>query len=61
MKKKNLKKGRKNFEDDYDFNAGKNGAASKSKGSKRKLSIYDDYEEDDDEFIAYEKFKKRHK
>ena len=60
MKKKNLKKGHRGFEDDYDL-SGKKSAGTKSKGSKRKLSIYDDYEEDDEEFISYEKFKKRHK
>jgi len=61
MKKKNLKRNNKGFEDDSNFNVGKKGAGAKSKDSKRRLSIYDDYEEDDDEFISYEKFKKRHK
>ena len=61
MKKKNLKRGHKGFEDDSNFSSGIKSSGVKSKDSKRKLSIYDDYEEDDDEFISYEKFKKKHK
>ena len=60
MKKKNLKRSH-GFEDDSDFYSGAKGAGAKNKGSKKRLSIYDDYEEDDEEFIAREKFKKRHK
>lgn len=60
MKKKNLKRSHKSFEDESNFSSGKSSVA-RSKDSKRRLSIYDDYEEDDDEFISYEKFKKKHK
>lgn len=60
MKKKNLKRNQKSFEDESNFSSGKN-SAPKNKGTKRRLSIYDDYEEDDDEFISYEKFKRRNK
>ncbi len=59
MKKKNLNKSHRSFEDDSDFYVGKKGTGSKNKGSKRKLSIYDDYEDDEDDFSSYEKFKKR--
>lgn len=60
MKKQNLNSKQSSFENDYDSNHGKKGGA-KDKSSKRKLSIYDDYEEDDDEFVSREKFKNRHK
>ena len=60
MKKKNLKRNQKGFDDESKFSSGKN-SVPKDKSSKRRLSIYDDYEEDDDEFISYEKFKKKHK
>lgn len=59
MKKMNLKRGRRGFEDDYDFNSGNKSSGAKNKGSKKRLSIYEDYEEDDEEFIVREKFKKR--
>jgi len=59
MKNKNLKRGH-SFEDDYDFNS-KKGLGAKDKGSKKRLSIYEDYEEDEDEFTVHEKFKKKHK
>lgn len=61
MKKKNLKRNRPGFEDDSDFYSGKKSSGAKAKTSKKRLSIYDDYEEEDDDFIAYEKFKKRNK
>lgn len=59
MKKKNLNRNYKGFDDESNFNSGK-ASMPKGKDSKRKFSIYDDYE-DEDEFISYEKFKKRHK
>lgn len=60
MKKDSLKK---NYSDSDDsFIKGKKGAVSKDKSSKRKLSIYDEYEEEDDEIFPHqEKFKNRRK
>lgn len=60
MKKRNLNSKQSNFDRDSDSNSGKKGVA-KDKSSKRRLSIYDNYEEEDEEFINYEKFKNRHK
>ncbi len=60
MKKQNLNSKQSSFDSDFGSNAGKK-VAGKNKSSKRKLSIYDDYEEDDEEFVSYEKFKNRHK
>lgn len=59
--KKNIVK--KNYSDSDDsFGSGKKGAVSKDKSSKRKLSIYDEYEEEDDELLPHqEKFKNRRK
>ena len=56
--KKKFSKSKPNFEGDYDFNRGKKGSV-KDKSSKKRLSIYDDYEEDDDIFSSREKFKSR--
>ena len=58
MKKKILKGKSSNFDNDFDY--GKKGSG-KDKSSKRRLSIYDDYEEDDDVFSSREKFKNRSK
>ena len=61
MKNRNVKGGHRNFSDDYDSNSGIKGSGAKAKGSKNRLSIYEDFEEDEDEFVVREKFKKRHK
>ena len=61
MKKKNLKRGNHRFEDESDFNSSRTGVNSKSKSSKKRLSIYEDFEEDDDEFQSREKFRKKRK
>ena len=59
MKKNNV---RRNFSDsDDDRGIGKKGTASKDKASKKRLSIYDDYEEDDDIYPLQEKFRGRRK
>ncbi|MEZ5102946.1 MAG: hypothetical protein R2757_00495 [Draconibacterium sp.] len=60
MKKKNLKGKPSGFDSDYGVGMGKK-VAGKDKSSKKRLSIYDDYEEDDDELMQREKFKNRHK
>lgn len=59
MKKVSLKKNHFDFED----NAGnaKRGAVSKDKSSKKRLSIYDEYEDDDEVLPHQEKFKNRRK
>lgn len=59
MKRQNLNNKQSGFENDYSSNLSKK--IGKDKSSKRRLSIYDDYEEDDDEFVSREKFKNRHK
>ena len=59
MKKTNFKSNRSDFGNDYDSAPGKK-ARAKDKSSKRKLSIYDEYEDVDDEYIIHEKFKNRH-
>jgi len=59
MKKNSVKK---NYSDsDDNFGSGKKGAVSKDKSSKRRLSIYDEYEEEDELFPHQEKFKNRRK
>lgn len=59
MKKNSPKK---NYSDsDDNFNQGKKSAITKDKSSKRKLSIYDEYEDDDDILPHQEKFKNRRK
>jgi hypothetical protein len=57
MKKNSIRKNHSDFDDSYE--SGKNGAASRNKGSKKRLSIYDEYEEEDDLFQNQEKFKHR--
>lgn len=59
MKKQNLNSKQSSFDSDFGSNSGKK-VGAKDKSSKRRLSIYD-YEEDDEEFVSYEKFKNRHK
>ena len=60
MKKQNLNSNQSSFDSDFGSNSGKK-VGAKDKSSKRRLSIYDDYEEDDEEIVSYEKFKSRHK
>lgn len=60
MKRQNLNNKQSGFESDYGSNPGRK-VPGKDKSSKKRLSIYDDYEEDDDEFVSREKFKNRHK
>jgi len=59
MKKKHFKGKSSDFDSDYG-NLNKK-VSGKDKSSKKRLSIYDDYEEDDDELMMREKFKNRHK
>lgn len=59
MKKNNLKRNHSDFNDNYEF--GKKGSGSRDKSSKKRLSIYDEYEEEDDLFLNQEKFKNRRK
>lgn len=59
MKKKHFKGKYSDFDNDY-FPQNKK-VSGKDRSSKRRLSIYDDYEEDDDEFIMKEKIRGRHK
>lgn len=62
MKKKNLKRSNHRFEDETGFNSTRKGAVPKNnKGSKKRLSIYEDFEDEDDDFMNYEKFKKKRK
>lgn len=61
MKKKNVKGGSHRFDDETDFNSNRKGVSSKSKGSKKRLSIYEDFDEEEDDFSNYEKFKKKRK
>ena len=60
MKKKHFKGKSSEYDSDSGSALGKKGSG-KDKSSKRRLSIYDDYEEDDEEFMIREKFKNRHK
>lgn len=57
--KKNQKKNFSDYDDANSFFPGKKISALKNKGSKKRLSIYDEYEEEDEEFVVREKFKKR--
>jgi hypothetical protein len=57
MKKNSIRKNHSDFNDSYDF--GRNGVALRDKGSKKRLSIYDEYEEEDDLIQNQEKFKHR--
>lgn len=60
MKKISLKKNYSDFDDS--FSLGKKGAVAKDKSSKKRLSIYDEYEEEEDEAVQHqEKFKNRRK
>ena len=56
MKKKFSKNRSSSFDNDLDY--GKRGGG-KDKSSKKRLSIYDDYEEDDDLYSSREKFRNR--
>jgi hypothetical protein len=59
MKKNSVKKNYSDFEDN--FGLGKKGAIAKDKFSKKRLSIYDEYEEEDELLQHQEKFKNRRK
>jgi hypothetical protein len=59
MKKISLKKNYSDFDDS--FSLGKKGAVAKDKSSKKRLSIYDEYEEEDESVQHQEKFKNRRK
>lgn len=60
MKKNSVKKNYSDFDDN--FVAGKKSSVSKDKSSKKRLSIYDEYEEEEDEIFPHqEKFKNRRK
>ncbi|MBN1984782.1 MAG: hypothetical protein JW761_00695 [Prolixibacteraceae bacterium] len=61
MKKKNLKRSNHRFEDETNFNSIKKAVGSKDKSSKKRLSIYEDFEEDEEDFLHYEKFRKKRK
>ena len=58
MKKQTFKRNPSDFDDSY--NSGK-GSVHKDKSSKKRLSIYDEYEDDEDDFMSQEKFKHRRK
>jgi hypothetical protein len=59
MKKSSLKKNHSDFDDN--FGAAKKGIIGKDKSSKKRLSIYNEYEEEEDLFPHQEKFKGRRK
>jgi hypothetical protein len=59
MKKNSVKKNYSDFDDS--FGPGKKSTVAKDKSSKKRLSIYDEYEEEDDLFPHQEKFKSRRK
>jgi hypothetical protein len=59
MKKNSVKKDYSDFDDS--FGLGKKGAIAKDKSSKKRLSIYDEYEEEDELLQHQEKFKNRRK
>lgn len=60
MKNNSVKKNYSDFDDN--FSQGKIGAVAKDKSSKKRLSIYDEYEEDVNEIFPHqEKFKTRRK
>jgi hypothetical protein len=59
MKKNSVKKNYSDFDDN--FSLGKKGAVAKDKFSKKRLSIYDEYEEEDELLLHQEKFKNRRK
>ena len=56
--KKKISKSKPGFDNDFDFGRNKKGSG-KDKSSKKRLSIYDDYEDDDDLYSSREKFKSR--
>jgi len=59
MKNNSVKKTYSDFDDN--FNHGKMGSVAKDKSSKKRLSIYDEYEEEEDQLPHQEKFKNRRK
>jgi len=59
MKKNSIKRNHSDFDDNY--GVGKHGSVPKDKSSKKKLSIYDEYADEDDDFAGEEKFKTRKK
>lgn len=60
MKKNIVKKNYSDFDDN--FVQGKKGSVSKDKSSKKRLSIYDEYEEGEDDIYPHqEKFKNHRK
>jgi len=59
MKKSSLKKNHSDFDDS--FGPAKKVVIGKDKSSKKRLSIYDEYEEEEDLFPHQEKFKGRRK
>jgi hypothetical protein len=60
MKKNSVKKNYSDFDDN--FVQGKRSSVSKDKSSKKRLSIYDEYEEEEDDIYPHqEKFKNRRK
>jgi hypothetical protein len=59
MKKSSLKKHHSDFDDN--FGHVKKVAVVKDKSTKKRLSIYDEYEEEEDLFPHQEKFKGRRK
>jgi hypothetical protein len=60
MKKNSVKKNYSDFDDN--FVQGKRVSVSKDKSSKKRLSIYDEYEEEEDDVFPHqEKFKNRRK
>lgn len=60
MKRNNVKRNHSGFESDHDSNQGNKNGVHKDRSSKRRLSIYDEYEDEAD-YVVNEKFKNRHK
>lgn len=58
--KKKFPKSKTNFDGDFDFGRNKKGSG-KDKSSKKRLSIYDDYEDEIDLYSSQVKFKNRNK
>ncbi|PIF02123.1 MAG: hypothetical protein CR996_01560 [Draconibacterium sp.] len=61
MKKKYYKSKSSDFDRDFGYNQTKKAGRIKDRSSKRKLSIYDDYDNNDDLYAGREKFKSRNK
>lgn len=61
MKKKIQKRNHSGFEDDYEFKSAKKSRPVKDKSNKKRLSIYDDYDDDEDDFMLNEKFGNKRK